>query len=259
MGKRSLNKRAQLTLFIILGVLILVGIIAFFMILPKPELIGTSTLKDPMQDIKPCIADSLRKVLPEFLEKGFYFEPSNSVVYQNKKVSYHCYTSERRKICIRNDAQSKSRIENELKNKISNDVEKCFDKFKNNNPDFDIQMGQTDLSLEILPEKIIIKTRKNIVISKSGEQPVNYNYFDVSINSPIWDFIFLSNEIINEEVSCDCPRESCTANLVKMMDNNRDYKMIVYIGSRSEKVYTIENFITEEKFNFAIKNCDRTL
>lgn len=259
MGKRGLNKRAQLTLFVIFGVLIVVGIIALFMILPKPEILGGSSSKDPMQNIRPCISKSLQEVLPEFQETGLYFTPVEYVNYSSQTIAYHCFTTHKEKICVRNDAQSKTRIEEELKNKISEKVEKCFENFRNANSGFDIKMGSTDLSLEILPGKINIRTRKSLEISKEGEISSGYNNFDVFLNSDLWDFIVLSNEIINEEVSCNCPRESCTADLVELMKSNRDYKMTIYIGSRSEKVYTIENFINGNKLNFAVKNCFRTI
>jgi hypothetical protein len=258
MEKRGLNRRGQLTLFIIFGILIVVGFIAFFLILPTPDFfIGTT--KDPLQEIRPCIAESLEKVLPEFLEKGFYFNPPNSLIYQDDVVAYHCYTSAKRTICIRNTAQSKQRIEGELKNKISNDVENCFNDFKNANKGIDVGMGSTDLSIEVLPGKITIKTRKEITLSRRGEEPITYNNFDISINSPLWDLIRLSNEIINQEVSCDCPRESCTADVVELMRGNINYKITFFMGGRGDdKVYTIGTYHDEDLFKFAVRNCDKT-
>jgi hypothetical protein len=258
MGEIYFSKRGQLAIFVIFGVLIVVGIIALFMALPPPNILDDSSPKDPMQEIKPCIANSLEEVLPNYLETGFYANPLQYVHYETKNIAYHCFTLAKRQICSRNDAQSKLRIETELKNNISGKVESCFDKFKIANPALDIKIGPTELAIEILPGKINIRTKKNLAISKNEELPREYDRFDVSINSPLWDFIILSNEIINQEVSCDCPKESCTADLVEMMRNNRDYKITVFIGSRDEKVYTIENFLTGEKLNFGVKNCDKT-
>lgn len=257
MFKEGLKKRGQLTLFVILGVLVFAGIIALFLILPKPELFRSS-VKDPMQEIKPCISKSLEEVLPEYFEKGLYFNPENYLVYSGKNVSYHCYTPSKKSICLRNDAQSKTRIEDELKEKIADEIEQCFTKFKENNKNHEISLGEMELSLEVLPGKIAIKTRKEVLISIGGGEPVRYNNFDVSIDSPLFDFIRISNDILNEEVSCDCPYESCTADSVLLMKNNRDYKIRVFIGSRDEKVYTIEDYYGNGEFNFAVKNCDKT-
>lgn len=253
-----LNRRGQLTLFVIFGVLIVIGIIALFLLLPKPEISRITSSKDPLQDIRPCISKSLEDVLPEYFNKGLYFNHSNSLIYSGEVVAYHCYTSSKKSICLRNGAQGAERIQKELKNKISSEVEQCFTTFKENNRAYSIEMGQTDLSLEILPGKIIIKTRKDFVVSKSGEEPTSYNNFDVSVNSPMFDFIRLSNEILNEEVSCNCPYESCTADTAQLMRNNKDYKITVYIGGRDEKVYTIEDYYEQNKLNFAVKNCDKT-
>jgi hypothetical protein len=256
MGKRGLNRRGQLTLFIIFGILIVIGIIALFLLLPTPDFLIGST-KDPLQEIRPCIAESLKKVLPEFFEKGFYFNPSDTLMYNGTIVAYHCNTDSKRTICTRNTAQSKSRIEEKLRNKISNDVEKCFNDFKSANKGFDVEMGATDLSIEVLPGKILIRTRKTVTLSRTNEDPMSYNNFDVSINSPLWDFIRLSNEIINQEVSCDCPRDSCTADTIGLMRGNKDYKITYYMGGEGDRVYTIEDYY-DNVFRFGIKNCDKT-
>ncbi len=228
-----------------------------FLILPEPEMFKSS-VRDPFQEIKPCIAESLEKVLPEYFEKGFYFNPESFLIYSGKEVSYHCYTSSKRSICTRNDAQSKTRIETELKDKIADDIEQCFIKFKDNNKKHSLNMGETQLDIEILPGRILIKTKKELVISLEGEEPAKYSKFDVSISSPLWDFISLSNEIVNQEVSCNCPDESCTADTISLMKNNRDY-FIKYEDptSRSEKVYTIWDDYGN-KMMFAVKNCDRS-
>ena len=257
MVKRGLNKKGQLTLFIILGILIVAGIFALFLILPSPE-IFTSSSKDPVQEIRPCIAKSLEQVLPEFLEKGLYFDLNNHLTYNGTEINYHCFTDQKRTICTRNNAQSKSRIEQELKNKIENDVETCFNNFVVASRSLDVELQETDLSIEVLPGKINIKTRKDVIISRDQEDPVIYRNFDISINSPLWDYIRISNEIINQEVSCNCPIDACRADVTGLMNLNRDYKITLYMGGRDDRVYTIDDYYEQNKFMFAVKNCDKS-
>lgn len=256
MGKRGLNKGAQLTIFVIFGILVVVGIIAFFLLLPDVTVLTGST-KDPLQEIRPCISQNLEAVLPEFFEKGLYFNSTTNLIYQNHSVAYHCFTTKKKTICDRNDAQSKSRIEEELKEKIQSSIEQCFENFKRTNTVLDIKMGLIDLSIEVLPDKILVRTRRDLEISRDGEEPLKYNNFDVYVDSPLWEFIRLSNEIINEEVSCDCISESCRADVVNLMNSNHNFKFNVFIGGKDERVYTVEDYIGT-KFNFAIKNCDRS-
>ncbi len=259
MDERGFNRRAQLTIFVIFGVILFIGIIAFFMLLPLPDVLNGSSYKSPLDEIRPCLEKSLKDVLPEFQEKGFYFEPSRTLIYQGKNVSYHCFTSAKKQICSRNDAQSKSRIELELKNKISDSVETCFDDYVSKNKVYDIFLGQTNLWIEILPSKIHVRTRKDLRISRGdSEDSDDYNNFDVSINSPLWDFIVISNEILNQEVSCNCPMESCTADVVSLMKAYKDYKITFYMGGSDDRVYTIEDFYDNNQFKFAVKNCVKT-
>jgi hypothetical protein len=264
MVKRRVNSRAQLTIFIIFGILIIFGIVAFFLILPNPE-ISPSSSKNPTSEIKSCISEVLSGVLPEFFEHGFYFNP-REILYLNysdesektSSIAYHCYTDQKRTICSRNDAQSKSRIESEIKNKISSEVERCFLDFKKENSALDVEVGQGDLSVEVLPNTINVRPKRVVKISIRDGEPKLYENFDVSFNSYLWDYLRISNDILNQEVSCDCLRESCTADVVGLMRENKDYKITFFIGSRGEKVYTLGDYYSENKFNFAVKNCDKT-
>lgn len=206
--------------------------------------------------INDCARKSLEKYLPEFYLKGLYFEPTNYLIYSNEKVAYHCFTNEKKQICTRNDAQDKERIENELKNKIQENIEECFINLKEKNKKYDINYGETSLSLEVLPEKILIKINKEVTLSLDEEKKP-YSNFIVSVSSPLWDFIKISNEILNEEFKCNCPRESCRADTTKLMKENNNYAITLFVGSRDEVVYTIKDYYNTT-FRFAVKNCDKT-
>lgn len=260
MGKREGFKKAQVVLFIIIGVLMFFSILALFFLIQKP---GFKEPKkpfvEPYLEVKSCISKSLEKVLSEFLEKGMYFNPSNYLVYKEKNVAYHCFTSEKRTICTRNDAQSKKRIEKELEEKMIGEIEKCFEDFKEKKKTFNIVLGETDFSIELQPKEVYLKIRKPIEIFKEGEEKMFFDNFGFRKETPLWDYILISNEIINDEVKCNCPRESCTADISTLMDRYNNYKITFFIGSGGEKVYTIEDYTDKKNtFNFAIKNCDKT-
>jgi len=258
MLRKGLKKEGQVTLFIIFGILIVGAIVALFMILPKPET-GEGLKKDPYRMVQKCLADKLNDALPLFQEQGGYFNPLDYIIYEDGRVAYYCYTSEKKEICLRNDALFKPRLEEEIRRKLANGVEECFNDLVESEGGYDVSLGQTDFSIEILPDTIIAKIKKEVVISRGGEEPVKYSNFDVSVNSPLFDFIRIANEILNQEVSCNCPDESCLADVVGLMRENRDYKITFSLGSRYETVYTLKDFYGTNVFNFAIKNCDKTL
>ncbi|GEM_PF-6671830 len=254
---KNRGKKSQITLFIVLGILVLVGIISLFFLFSKPEFVKPTKDKDFYNEITPCIKKTLEKVLPEYLEKGFYFDPNNKLVYQGKDVSYHCYTSAKKTICTRNDAQSKTRIEKELKEKILSDVENCFKDFKNSNPSYKIEMGELNFSIEIVPKRINLKAKREIKISKGESEQIISN-FDSYLDSSLWDLIKISNEILNQESSCNCPVDSCTADTIGLMNKYNDYAITFFTGSKGDRVYTIKDYYNKTKLNFAVKNCDKT-
>jgi hypothetical protein len=259
MEKRGLNKKGQLTIFIIFGILIAVGIVAIFLILPEPEFLRARSTRDPNQFIRQCVSEHLLDVLPEFQEAGFYFNPDEveHFIYQRRKIAYHCYTPEDNKNCINFNSASKIRIQNDLRDKIFDKVNECFSTFKRNNKDYDIEMGDLTLNIEILPGKIEIRTRRDMILSKVEEDPIRLNNFDTSINSPMWDFMSISNQINSFEASRDCNSESS----IDLANFRRDYRGYLSITA---EIYTSEGtrfFMVKDDYdnelNFGIRSCNK--
>jgi hypothetical protein len=138
-------------------------------------------------------------------------------------------------------------------------VEKCFEDVKAGNARYNYNEEPLNMSIAILPGQIAININKKISYDRNEDDgTVSIDTFDTKINSPAFDFVRITKEIINDEVSCNCLTETCNTDLVELNNIYRDYTITkpVYSGN-GEEIYVIKEDISGKEFNFAIRNCVR--
>lgn len=256
MKKRSFKKKSQVTLFIIFAILIFISLISFFFLKIKSYPEKRLTI-NPQEQIESCIKEELLKVLPIIMEQGGVFNPrkisDESVLYEDKYTKYLCYSSGKREKCFINTPLLKSSIEEEIEKATIEGVKKCFENLRKKLAGYDYkEEEQFNYSIEISPSFLTAKVNKEITISK-GDSLKKFNSFVFKEPSPLFDFILITNDILVKEVSCNCGKESCTADTLGLSNNN--FKVSVFIAGNGEKVYKIEDMITKQKFKFAVRNC----
>lgn len=139
-GKKGLmsfnNKRGQLTVFIILGIVIAVGIVLFFSL--KDRIIGSSVppeFKVAYDMYMDCIdAETYKSALllgqsggylknPDFSPGNVYFPFSSELNFMGFGIPYWYYISGNG--LVKEQVPSKSKIENELDNFLVNQINSC--------------------------------------------------------------------------------------------------------------------------------------
>ena len=103
------NKKGQLTIFIILGLLILIVLILLFM---RTEDLKSFFLgKSPVEQIKDCADESLRKGIEIVSKQGGAINPENYYLYEGNKLDYICFTEQSFQRCVMQKPLLKSSIE----------------------------------------------------------------------------------------------------------------------------------------------------
>jgi len=259
MKKRGflVKKRAQVTLFIILAVIILAGIVGIYYLTANPDVnkIGT---ENPTAYIKQCIEDSVDKALPLVLARGGLLNPDSredkSVLYDDNLVPFLCYSSKKETICEVNTPLLKAKIEEQLKLATEKLVDDCFSSLKRSYASYDYSESKGEYKVEILPSSLKVTSSKKISLS-SGGQAQTFGPFSYEESSPIFDFVILTNKILNEEVSCDCGNEACRANVLELSKKNLDFEITLFVGGKDIEIYTIKDILTNQQFKFAVRNC----
>lgn len=243
------NKRGQVTLFIIIGIIIVVSALLIFMFKPKI----TSTIKfnseNPSAYIDTCIEDKITETLSQIYLNGGNLEPNSFVMYDSEKINYLCYTNEYNQPCVNQQPLLKSHIENELYSVIKFTLDDCFDELANNyeKKGYATNLRKGNLDIKIQTENILFNlTNYEIIVTKQDTN--TYNSFDISIKSNLYMILSIVNNIIEEEI--------------KIGDINTMFYMNLFRNFNLEKnqinggttIYVLTDKKTGDKFQFASRS-----
>lgn len=248
------KKSAQTTIFVIIAIVIVSGLL-FYFIFYSPSDLFPGSMKNPQSNIETCIGGSLDEGYQNIIDNsGFAEIPEPSLNYQGKKIPFLCYVEGQKELCLNIhpilSEEIKTGIELELREKIVD----CFDSLKQHYSEENYEEGELNMSLEILPEQIKLNVKKRITITVNGEKH-DYELFNIVKRSPLFDFLKISNEILNQEVECNCLVDACYPDIIQINKDHTDFDTDIYVNTRNEKVYTIQEIKTGDKFMFAVRNC----
>jgi hypothetical protein len=256
--KKEKNKKAQITIFIIIGIILIAVIALVFSLLPgKKDYTSPNIVKG---DIQKCERDAVMEAEKAILPSGGLINLSlqNYIGFNGTNILWFCYTPKNRELCVTKHPLLNLEMENEIKRLAEPKIIRCFENIKGELSGYNYQEGLLNFNVIITPDNIVINSSKEITYTVN-EQTRTISNFDTIILSPAYDFIAISNRIINEELSCNCPQESCNPDVTLYNKYYPDFEIIkpAYSTNGSE-AYSIREILTNKKFNFAVRNCVRS-
>jgi hypothetical protein len=253
MIKNVKNKRGQVTIFIILGILIVFAIIGYFAIANRPSS-EISPKENPQAYIEECLKNNVRESSEKIFALGGSLEANNFLLFNKTDIRFLCYTNQDKELCTTEDPTMKQTMENSIKQDTIKNVESCFKKLKESFSNYEYTEKELEYTVEIVPEAIKATAKKEITISRDG-QTQKFNIFISEEYNPAYNFILITNEILRDEIDCACGKISCTSDLTLLTQTNLKFRLGLDITPRMEKVYTIQDRTTNQEFKFAVRNC----
>lgn len=247
--KLDMYKRGQLTIFVILGILIVLGILVFLFFFAKNIVPDYSAPKSPRGVLEKCIGDSVQPSINAVLDYGGLISPIVSIPYKNHSYNYLCYTDQYYTKCYNYYPMLNSIVEEQIRQNTVDLVDDCFifllDDYKSRG--FDISGGELEYSVEVVPGSVRLRISKDISTT-NGESADVFSDFDMKIPSDLFELIEIARNVVNQEA------EFC------YFENNGFMVMYpLYNMSRVDydesKIYEVENRKTKEVFKFAIRSC----
>ena len=119
------NNKAQITIFVILG-LIVVTMIAMLSLVfkaPAPNIVDE---KNPQAYIESCTREAVEEAISVLSEQGGEIVPKGSTMFRGKEITYLCYNEEFYNSCINQRPLLIQHIEKEIANHITPIVAACF-------------------------------------------------------------------------------------------------------------------------------------
>jgi len=206
----NLEKRGQVTIFIILGILIVGGIIGYFIFSGG---IGATSIPE---DLRPaydfylsCAEDAIQRGvvimgsrggyidLPEF-EPGSVFMPQGSQLsFMGQGIPYWMYVSGNN--IVKDQVPSVVDMEGQLGDFIVEEIGKCdFSGFEEQG--YDIYFDEASVEVEIEDEQVKASISQDLFLYL-GESRVSVSSHDVSVNSKLGKFYNKALEVYNFERS----------------------------------------------------------
>lgn len=271
------NIRGQVTIFIIIGILIAVGVIIMF-IFQNDLGISTRYGANPTKFIKDCVEKDLIFSVENIISTGgVYYSGSNDnqfMTLDGLKLSVLCSTDTPKTSCVNNHPLLREEVERTLEQTFTPKINSCFDKLRKQYANADVFFENFEFKLSLKKDFVFSRLRNVMTITREEESEV-YSNFDFSFDSNLYNFIDLSNVIVTAESSCVCganiingqsdftnpflttgPNSNCDADLQKLTVNYPTYLFTRNRLITGEKIYTITSLLPPtQNFSFVVKNC----
>ncbi len=256
MENKKANKKGQITIFVIIALILVVGIALIYTLISGPGA-GISYSKNPRAAVELCIRDSVEEAAQLIAENGGQLEIDSSmpsIIYDGKSRAFLCHTQNNKELCSGTEPMLAKKIGDGIKDYIAPTVASCFKNLENEFKKYNYQAGETEIDVEILPGNILLKINKEVFYNK-GEGQESLNNFDVKLNSPMFEFIRIANRVINDEVNCKCGTDTCDADTLKISLDNPRFEIKKFTTGGNEEIYRIKETLTKKEFVFAVRNC----
>lgn len=252
-----MKKRGQVTIFIIVGIILISAIVLFFTF--REDIFKETTQKpeeNPELFLKLCMEDKIKEAVEVIslhggypnneLYRSFKFEEEEIIV----NISYLCYNQNNYLPCINQKPMFLQDLKQEIKNYISSDVENCFNEMTEsfNQKGYETGIDYRDFEVELLPKRIIVQTDSEIDLTKSGETTKQEN-LKVQVASRLYEIAFVVQELVNQEA------RFCYSENLGIMLIYPEFIIEKFRTGDSTVIYTVENKDSKEKFRFAVRGC----
>ncbi|MBS3141646.1 hypothetical protein J4405_05905 [Candidatus Woesearchaeota archaeon] len=250
-----MNKRGQVTVFIILGIIILAAIVLVFY-LTGNTLVNQSEQKVNIETkpLKNYVGDCLEKTGNDALnligKQGGVITPVNYRLYENDKVNYLCYAETDNSVCANLYPNLKGTITLELNDYISKKMKECVDLSLFKDAGYKVEEGKMNVNTSIYNKKVVITLDYPLTIAK-GDIVVKENKFVKEFNVPLGEILKVVYDIVESEINV-----GSFENLVYMIATHGQVEIEKQTREDS-RIYIINLWQNNYKFKFAVRNLVR--
>lgn len=248
--KNKLNKKGQVTIFIIVALLIVaIGALIYILSPSLKSAIGQES-NNPYEYLKTCIEEDANNNIKIISLQGGSLNPEHYYLYDNSNIEYLCYINEYYKPCIMQQPLLRSHIESEIENSIEELVQQCFssmsESFEKKGYDVHLNPGSFNVNISIDSVEIIFEGYEFTITKGEAER---YNELKVELlDNNLYELIMIANSILDWEI------EYGDVDITTYMDYYPHIKTEKKIQSDGTTIYILTNRDTEYKFQFASRS-----
>lgn len=200
-------KRGQVTIFIVLGIVILAIIILFLFIRARVYFgpATTERLQEEFPMIREHVEDCLKQTTGEFVlliaKQGGYLNPSENTFryYNGDKISYLCYNIPKKQVCS-NRILMLVDMEKDLSKAVKQELGNCLNLESFKKSGYDLTYGESDLIVKIGTDRITSYLTLPITITK-GSASAKESEFKASVDYPLGKLYNIAQDILDLETT----------------------------------------------------------
>ena len=201
-----MNKRGQLTLFVIIGIILII-LILLFLFLRNRVYFGPTTpqnlegqIAQIREHIENCLVEIAEPRIRQIgLQGGFIKTLGDTFrLYNSNKVSYLCYNIKDQPYC-RSRILTLQDMEKELTEFILQDLQtRCLNIRAFDKAGYELSQGKLEIQTSIRDDNVLVESNFPISIRR-GESVVEESEFSALIELPLGRLFGASRDIINVE------------------------------------------------------------
>ncbi len=200
-----MEKRGQVTVFAIVGVII-AALVVLFLAVRNQVYIGGNTIEDLEKEfpqiqehIEECLAESGEKYIQIIGKQGGYLttNPGTFRQYKGIGINYLCYNIDGRPECS-NRGLRLADIKASLENGMINDVNKCLDIDQFDKIGLDVSKGSLKLDADIGEDTVILNAEMPVKISRKDLE-TQRNSFSTELDYPLGRLYNSAKDIVDSE------------------------------------------------------------
>lgn len=247
-----MHKRGQVSVFAVVGIVIVILVALFFFARSEFGLFvaPTSFLSEksqPIEDnLKTCVGEVTREALDVFSKQGGNFDPVNYRLYQSRAVSYYCTNIPGEDTCL-NVIPPFSKLVSDLNSYIQEGVNDCVDEdLVRGGLGYEVEAGDVVTTVNADGDSLLVKANYDVVISK-GEVKSTIRDVNVAFDVPLEEIYSVSVDIVNSEASFGFFEQ-----LLYMVAKKGEY-VINLDKPYPDKIYKIQKRGSDFEFWFAVE------
>ena len=239
--REELNKRGQITIFIIVAIVIVSSILVFFL-WAKPTYF--SDVKKGL-NFDNCVKDAVEQSIKELELKAGFINPEFNYDYNGEKFTYLCYTDKYYETCSVQVPFLKNSFEEQMKILVRDKINTCYTNSISDLKSQGYSVTQGNLEYDILIEPSVVRVEidaPTIIGSQS------FARFNIEINFPIYEMLMIATSILQFETKYG------DSDISSLMGYYPDYIIDKIKRSDGTTIYILENKIFGNKFKFASRS-----
>jgi hypothetical protein len=243
------DKKGQVTIFIILAIVIVVGAVLAYIFFPGFRLTTGLAVDNPQAFIESCMEEDIELAVEKVSIHGGSVEPEHFFSYYNDPVEYLCYTNQNYVPCIVQQPLLTNHIKLELDKALQPVATSCFNDLKENYEEkgYTVEMKQGQIDTEFKIKSILFNFPNYELTVKKGET-MKFDSFDIVFNNNLYELATIANNIVNWEATYG---DAETTTYMTYYPNLKVEKKKQGDGTT---IYILTNRETNKKFQFASRS-----